>query len=78
MTDQWAGFKPADVGLAETYPLAEQGLGDTARTVDRVMVGMCAVDPGHPAHVLGGKSFPELLALPELGGNLGRSDELVP
>ena len=45
---------------------------------DRVVVRVCAVGAGHPADVLRSESRTELLGVPELGGHLGRGDELVP
>jgi hypothetical protein len=41
------------------------------------MMRMGAVGPEYPADVLGSKGFFELLSPPEIGRDIGRSDELV-
>ncbi|MDQ3761346.1 MAG: hypothetical protein M3460_06485 [Actinomycetota bacterium] len=61
-----SGLNPADLGLSQAQPLAEQGLRDAAGTVDRVVVEVDAVGAGNAADVLGGKGVLELLGLPEL------------
>ena len=43
-----------------------------------MVVGVGAVGTGYSADVLGGEGVAELVGLPELSGNLGRGDELVP
>jgi hypothetical protein len=78
VADRCAALNPSDLGLPQPYPLAEQGLGDAAGAVDRVVVGVHAVDTSDPADVLGGEGIPELLGLPECGRHLGWSDELIP
>ncbi|MGH3909037.1 MAG: hypothetical protein ACRDTE_33385 [Pseudonocardiaceae bacterium] len=75
--DGWAVLDPADVGLAQAYPLAKQGLGNAAGAVDRVVVTVGAVGPGHLADVLGGEGISELVGVPELRGYVRRGDELV-
>lgn len=77
MLGGWTVLEAADVRLMKAYPLTEQGLGDTTRTIDRVVVGVSAVGAGHPAHMLGGEGLIELLGLPKLRWYLGWSDELV-
>jgi hypothetical protein len=39
--------------------------------------GVRAVGAGYQADVLGGEGLAEPLGLPELGGHLGRSNELI-
>lgn len=77
VADRRAGLKPADLGLPKAQPLAEEGLRDAARAIDGIVVRVCAVGPGHPAHVLGSERLPELRRLPELGWNPWRGDELI-
>ncbi|MCA1672306.1 MAG: hypothetical protein LC799_08935 [Actinobacteria bacterium] len=77
MFDRGAAFDPADLGLLDAEPVAEQALGDAAGAVDGVVVGVGAVSAGEAAEVLGGEGFAELVGLPELGWHLRRGEELV-
>ena len=72
-----AVFDPTDLGLTQSQPLPKQTLRDAARSVDGIVVRMCAVGAGYAAHVLGGEGITELVGLPELGGHLRWCDELV-
>ena len=77
MADRRAVLDSDDVRLAQSYPLAEQGVVDDTGPVYGVMMGMGAVGAGDSADVLGGERVPELVGLPEIRWQLGWGDELV-